>query len=333
MYDRLHMPSSGAAAAMRSHHSSASPRRQAAAAAGGFMSSRTTETGTGESRAVHGGLIQRKCAACAQQEEGVHRTAIATVQRVLAKSGSPMGEAERTTMESRFGHSFGGVRIHTDAESAQSAQALSARAYTVGNNIVFGKGEYRPHSAEGRQLLAHELVHTIQQGGQAGAVQTSLRVGAIDSPAEREADMIAQRVAGNNADSVNVHASVSERGVLHRFPICAAWLFPPGKVIFEGLTAQTQKDFAVMPEDGSDLILNPQNGVKYDTDGFWHRHHSPKSQWYKIPSHCRAEIKVSGTSFSAGGCCNALGIGIQEMRGRQSTPGWSSDSHATTNPF
>ena len=65
-------------------------------------------------------------------------------------------------MESRFGHDFARVRIHADTRAAESAVAVSALAYTVGNDVVFGAGQYTPRSAAGRRLLAHELAHIIR---------------------------------------------------------------------------------------------------------------------------------------------------------------------------
>ena len=61
------------------------------------------------------------------------------------------------------GFDFGGVRLHTDGQAAASAAAIGAKAYTIGNHIVFGAGQYRPATAEGRELLAHELAHVVQQ--------------------------------------------------------------------------------------------------------------------------------------------------------------------------
>lgn len=66
-------------------------------------------------------------------------------------------------MESRFGHDFGHVRVHTDSAAIESARTVNAVAYTVGQDIVFGAGQYAPGSDRGRRLLAHELVHTVQQ--------------------------------------------------------------------------------------------------------------------------------------------------------------------------
>jgi hypothetical protein len=99
-------------------------------------------------------------------------------------------------MESRFGHDFSRVRVHDDTRAAESASAVAARAYTVGEHMVFGAGMYAPGSADGRRLLAHELTHVVQQSGatQAAAVTE------ISTPAdagEREADEIAEQMIGN----------------------------------------------------------------------------------------------------------------------------------------
>ena len=86
-----------------------------------------------------------------------------SVDRVLAGSGSPLEPVLRQDMEQRFGHDFSRVRVHSDAAAGQSARDVSAHAYTVGHNIVFGKGAYQPDMTEGQRLLAHELTHVVQQ--------------------------------------------------------------------------------------------------------------------------------------------------------------------------
>lgn len=92
-----------------------------------------------------------------------------SVEGVLASSGRSLPEETRALMESRLGHDFSRVRVHDDARAAESARAVGARAYTVGSDVVFGSGEYRPHTAGGRGLLAHELTHVVQQGASADA--------------------------------------------------------------------------------------------------------------------------------------------------------------------
>jgi Domain of unknown function (DUF4157) len=84
------------------------------------------------------------------------------VHEVLAESGQPLNADTRSLMQSRFGHDFSRVRIHTDAKAAESARAVNALAYTVGRNVVFGAGQYEPQSIGGRELIAHELAHVTQ---------------------------------------------------------------------------------------------------------------------------------------------------------------------------
>lgn len=77
--------------------------------------------------------------------------------------GSPLDAQTRTDMESRLGHDFGDVRVHTDSRVHDSARAVNAHAYTVGSNVVFQRDKYDPSSTEGRTMLAHELTHVVQQ--------------------------------------------------------------------------------------------------------------------------------------------------------------------------
>jgi Domain of unknown function (DUF4157) len=86
------------------------------------------------------------------------------VHEVLRTPGQPLDAATRAFMEPRFGHDFGRVRVHVGARAAESADALRARAYTLGNRIVFGARQYAPTTPSGRLLIAHELTHVLQQG-------------------------------------------------------------------------------------------------------------------------------------------------------------------------
>jgi hypothetical protein len=85
--------------------------------------------------------------------------------QATAGSGSPLPGALREFMEPRFGADFGDVRLHTDGEAADLNRAVHAQAFTHGSDIYLGEGKYDPDSLSGRQLLAHELTHTLQQGG------------------------------------------------------------------------------------------------------------------------------------------------------------------------
>ncbi len=92
-----------------------------------------------------------------------------SVQQTINSSGQPLDGRTREFMEAYFGHDFGAVRLHTDGQATRSATDVSAQAYTVGQDVVFGAGQYAPDSIDGRQLLAHELVHTVQNRGNGGA--------------------------------------------------------------------------------------------------------------------------------------------------------------------
>ena len=83
--------------------------------------------------------------------------------RAMSRGGEPIAPSLRTVFEARFGYDFSGVRTHHGADAAHAAVALGARAFTVGDHIFFGSGEYQPESPSGRRLIAHELTHTIQQ--------------------------------------------------------------------------------------------------------------------------------------------------------------------------
>ena len=93
----------------------------------------------------------------------IEATVPSIVDAVTSSPGQSLDPPTRRFMELRFGHDFGSVRVHSDARAAQSADAVSARAYAFGGNLVFGAGEYAPGTARGRSLIAHELAHVVQQ--------------------------------------------------------------------------------------------------------------------------------------------------------------------------
>ena len=86
-----------------------------------------------------------------------------SVDHVLAGAGLPLETALRQDMEHRFGHDFSRVRVHRGGAAEQSAREVGAHAYTVGNDIVFAERQYAPATHQGRQLIAHELTHVMQQ--------------------------------------------------------------------------------------------------------------------------------------------------------------------------
>ena len=101
------------------------------------------------------------------------------VHNVIRSHGTPLDPATRGYFEPRLGYELSQVRTHTDAAARDSARTLSARAYTVGQHIAFGAGEYAPHTGRGRRLMAHELAHVIQQDGQDHGIQRQCLSGAV----------------------------------------------------------------------------------------------------------------------------------------------------------
>ncbi|MDH3974165.1 MAG: DUF4157 domain-containing protein [Deltaproteobacteria bacterium] len=104
-------------------------------------------------------LIQRKDSAAAP---GI-TAGVASGVSSLHGGGRPMSQDERSFFEPRFGTDFSGVRVHADNSAAKLSKSINARAFTLGRNIVFGAGQYKPYSGEGKRLMAHELTHVVQQ--------------------------------------------------------------------------------------------------------------------------------------------------------------------------
>jgi hypothetical protein len=170
-------------------------------------------------------VVQRQCScggSCEScQEKGFEEeTGTRPLQRQAAKAGGEKGAADadviptdsaaqpldhetRGFMEARFGSDFSDVRVHTDSRAAQSADMLSAEAYTTGRDIYFAAGKYAPASQEGQHLLAHELTHTVQQGESNFALtqMESVRLSVPGEPLEREADQIASRITGERGSA------------------------------------------------------------------------------------------------------------------------------------
>lgn len=90
----------------------------------------------------------------------------------LKGGGKPLDAATRTFFEQRFGRNFSRVRVHQGGEAADLSRSINARAFTLGSNVVFGSGEYRPQTQEGKRLLGHELTHVVQQSASSKAAQT-----------------------------------------------------------------------------------------------------------------------------------------------------------------
>ncbi len=139
------------------------------------------------SRPTAGPAVQRMCARCEEEAQQVHASRESDAAPAPGFDPSPAGPGQglpghlRSGFEPAYGQRFDQVRVHTDAESAHAAAGLAARAYTIGNHIVFGAGQYDPDSRTGQRLIAHELAHVVQQSSTgAPAVQRKPIGGPLD---------------------------------------------------------------------------------------------------------------------------------------------------------
>jgi len=117
--------------------------------------------------------------------------------------GSPLPQPIQRKFEGSLGADLSGVRVHTGADSAASAESVSARAYAVGSNIHFGAGQYDPGSQGGEHLLAHEVAHTVQQSKGSSGPQYQLEVSQPGNRAEAEADAAAEAMVAGRPTSVS----------------------------------------------------------------------------------------------------------------------------------
>jgi hypothetical protein len=132
--------------------------------------------------------------------------------------GAPLDSSTRTYMESRLGHDFGDVRIHTGSKADASAHAINAQAYTVGTNVVFQSGKFAPDTPTGMHTLAHELTHVVQQkagpvaGTPApGGIRLSNPSDAFEQAAERSASAV-MSPAPQQAPAASAEPSVQRAG-------------------------------------------------------------------------------------------------------------------------
>jgi Domain of unknown function (DUF4157) len=165
-------------------------RRKCACGGGGAGSS--DESGENRSK-----QLQRK--RISGWAHGHHSLAPPIVHDVLNSPGQPLESAARAFMEPRFNYDFSRVRVHAGSLAAESARAVGAQAYTVGQDVVFAHGKYTPSTTEGKRLLAHELSHVVQQAG-ASSFRGDLEIGAENDSSEHEANKTAEHIVNRGAN-------------------------------------------------------------------------------------------------------------------------------------
>jgi hypothetical protein len=181
-----------------------------------------------------GALVLRRCSCgssggeCTECRKSRERTtakrtepgvAPAVVHEVLRSPGQQLDVSVRSSMEAKMGHDFRNIRIHSGRLASQSAQAVNARAYTVGGHIAFNENEFAPESTEGAHLLAHELAHTIQNGSASFAEAAGpIEIGRKDDPLEQQARDMAGRTFQSEGGSRKSVIGVDSARSLRREP-------------------------------------------------------------------------------------------------------------------
>jgi hypothetical protein len=179
-----------------------------------------------------------------------HAEAPPIVHEVLRSPGQPLDTTTRAFMEPRFGHDFSRVRVHSESAAEQSARDVNARAYTVGQNIVFGPGSFAPGTHEGRRLIAHELTHVVQQNG-----------GTVSRPSPGQGELHLSKSPLASTPPAPTH--VSHRPVLQCFPT-----YRGGSATKNNLTPK-EKDLATglsTFEDPEKAIGDNDKAAKIETD-------------------------------------------------------------------
>ncbi len=165
--------------------------------------------------------IDHKLRVWRKRGEAAAADSAANAVPTAASSGEPLGADVRRKMEPRLGADLSSAKLHTGGESATAAASMNARAFTVGNDVHFGAGQFAPGTKEGDKLLAHELTHVVQ--GQRSGIQRKAdgdgdgaaggaEVSQPHEPAEQEADAVADHVAGQLHDGEKGAAGGHEAG-------------------------------------------------------------------------------------------------------------------------
>ena len=178
--------------------------------------SKAVEHGRPDALGTKGALHLQRVAGNAAMGSLVQREAEESpVKDVVGKGGgSTLDSGFRKEMESSFGRDFGDVKVHTGSEASKAATSVQAKAFTVGNEIVFNEGNYQPSSTEGKKMIAHELTHTVQQsqGEVPGESRgNGVKVSDPGDWAEQQAEATADAVVGSGGGA-SAHAGHDHGG-------------------------------------------------------------------------------------------------------------------------
>ncbi|RNG19600.1 eCIS core domain-containing protein [Streptomyces botrytidirepellens] len=166
-----------------------------------------------------------RAAQSAKRRKRKERTAKARTPEpkdIVSGAGQPLDASVRRELEEQLGHDFSRVRLHTDRDAGHLTEMLGADAVAVGQDIFFREGTYAPGTAEGQRLLAHELLHTVQNPYGSGPLAAGRDLGAVSLPqeaAEQEAESTARRLMRQEATAEDPRPVEVEKG-----EVTPAWM-------------------------------------------------------------------------------------------------------------
>ncbi|HEY6352710.1 MAG TPA: DUF4157 domain-containing protein [Candidatus Angelobacter sp.] len=277
------------------------------------------------------------CEECQQKQKGtVARKSLDTekpavpdgaLDQVLRSPGQPLDAATRASFEPHFGRDFSDVRVHTDSGAAESARAIQAHAYTFGANVVFAAGKYNSHSSDGRQLLAHELAHVVQQqqgtnrglGGNPTIVRRQPKPGKQAPTCSPASEPVRQLPADfSTPDNVQALAEIMWHEMGTKVPESTA----VGSIVVNRLLSTKFHRVAQLksferkadpPQSQLDLACNLLTGQVADsTNGSW---------YYFSPQSMPDQSNPGCCTGQAGPCSNANLNGSECGGGLQDVPG------------
>jgi hypothetical protein len=183
--------------------------------------------------------------------------------------GRPLDPAVRGEMEHAFGRGFAGVRVHTDQRGGRLAGSLAARAVTVGDDIAFAPGQYRPGTLEGNAVIAHELAHVSQQGAPRAEAQPGVEP--EGSEAERDAESSTMRALAGAGGPGGARARARTRGLaLQRCPVSSSLKSGSGEFTVSPYRAYDSASGDVAKQVGADIGITfiPADTVRSDEIAF-----------------------------------------------------------------
>jgi hypothetical protein len=228
-------------------------------------------------------------------------------------------------MESRFGHDFSRVRVHTDASAAESAASVYASAYTVGGHLVFNRGQYAPGSSEGRRLIAHELTHVMQQSSSAASSFGDLRVADTDTAHERAAEDTSYRVMNHLAEPAmdgNVHPAASP-GTVQRQPNLPGPAPTLGGLDLSVDLERGSVSVTVSGPSKTPVVSKPTIGLRRDASGTYHMLIGGKDKVITVDEIPGMLRKAVGAGGGASGALKTFRIPTchqLQLSGKEKTP-------------